>query len=674
MFREACRFFDEQNNIPFKFTGTIDPNWARQDWANRGGILEPGWFVRFSDKDFKPEGYDIRITGMRDYANDEFSAVLELSNDVVVSGKSTEFARIAGERQRLDRERAGLQDLNSRTFADAVRTAQMLINAGLEGFSESIQPITIQTMQALIGATELQFTITRPNGNRAQQFWDNQQRRLIGEAGVLVHHTLGIDFIAEKPDNSKLSRWNIGEFQSPQNLDSNAFYLYARCEKEGTSATYHLSEPPLPMDDGNHWNFLVGILNPEIGDNRVFAPMNGFTLIEPGRIVVNRLQSSDFNPETGQGMAVDLEHGKIITSDLVVKSKGDNGVNMLLEGLLGITQGGTSFENIVAAISGRSDDRVGIVIHRNGEYDTNPDALQRAIDFLHYNDELRRPNLAISKEGRISAVDANLTGHIEAQTGRIAGFDIDGNVLIGGSLVGDNIMVSPRSIGSLGTLTDMASDTWVYAGSRQSNFLSARGFSEQSPGGRELFVINMDSEETISGNAVGNVTRWAQLGAITIGGQVRINPASLGNISNNVIPNVHQNWIRVRLDGIRLRNSAGQTFIIPSNDVGVSIPGGFYTIEGQINYQWTPDSDRDVQASVQFRVNTRFEILQKSNINTARLHTNGIAVVQNSTNFFYYSTTHGLEIRAGDTGFVVNSQGARVRNRNTGAWSNLPNQ
>jgi len=440
IFREACRFFDEQNNIPFKFTGTIDPNWARQDWANRGGILEPGWFVRFSDKDFKPEGYDIRITGMRDYANDEFSAVLELSNDVVVSGLSTEFARIAGERQRLDRERAGLQDLNSRTFADAIRTAQMLIDAGLEGFSESIQPITIQTMQALIGAAELQFTITRDDGHRAQQFWDNQQRRLICEAGELVHHTLGIDYITDEHDDSKLDRWNIGAFQSPQNLNQNGYYLYARCSKRSAGAgimregTYRISEQPLPMDDGGYFNFLVGILNPEVGDNRSFAPMNGFTLIEPGRIVVNRLQSSDFNPETGQGAALDLEAKKlifgdqaeIITEKLTVKPPtSGEGVSMFLQGLLGVTEGGTDIENIVAAISGRSDDDVGIVLHR--DEDGNTDAYRRAVDFLSKNMADRRPNFTLAKDGRVYANNANIRGIIEAIEGRFGNLSINAN-------------------------------------------------------------------------------------------------------------------------------------------------------------------------------------------------------------------------------------------------------
>ena len=703
IFREACRFFDEQNNIPFKFTGTIDPNWARQDWANRGGILEPGWFVRFSDKDFKPEGYDIRITGMRDYANDEFSAVLELSNDVVVSGLSTEFARIAGERQRLDRERAGLQDLNSRTFADAIRTAQMLIDAGLEGFSESIQPITIQTMQALIGAVELQFTITKmveDKPRRAQQFWDNEQRRLICEAGVLVHHTLGIDFIAEKPNDSKLSRWNIGEFQSPQNLGSNAFYLYARCVKESASATYHLSEPPLPMDDGNHWNFLVGILNPEIGDNRVFAPMNGFTLIEPGRIVVNRLQSSDFNPETGQGMAVDLEHGKIITSDLVVKSKGDNGVNMLLEGLLGITQGGTRIQDIVAAISGRSDDDVGIVLHR--DQNGNTDAFRRALDFLGHQDpnSPRRPNFLLRKDGSVFAMGADIRGFIEATSGRFGNLSINAN----GDIVmdvdgGDAFAIENRNIPALG---DVQSSLWrnvPIIGSQavrdgavstprvitNPNFTLVNLANPPFSTGFESSTLSIDlvvnrtyrisADYNVMLRVTSQANNWGgtDMRRLITGNRSILLRRPNGTIIQGTLTNPAHNNVSDINSGMA---TGFWDFLAPETG-RYTIIGSFtasmidHVLRGQGGLQNQPYNLHFNPAQVRLRDRIRASCQVSDPYTSKRIFRNGEYSFFDVSNYMYHSESQGFEVRAGSFGLRVTVNGLQRWNQAIPGWVNM---
>jgi len=512
----------------------------------------------------------------------------------------------------------------------------------------------------LIGNEDNQFTTT--SGFQAN--FQNNRNVVRITAGQLQH------VVFPKPDGGGI--WQMNEFISSeinQSRDSTPFFIYAICSRNTDSGLFVLLEDRLPgaVNDQypNDYCFLCGMLSSVIDGRRSISPTSGFTMIAGGSITTERIQ------DAGQNLIIDLsaDPPRITANDIVVKSKeNDNGVNMLLEGLFGITQGGTGFENIVAAISGRSDDDVGIAFHR--DENGNADAYNRAKDFL-MGIQNRRPGTLISKGGRLFATDADLIGHIEANSGRIAGFDIDGEVLIGGSLVGDSIMVSPRSITPLGTLTDVTSDSWAYAGSRQGN-LGALGFSEQSPGSREMSVINLDTEETISGNnAVGNVTRWANVGSISITGQIRLSPAgnNISNIVNNVNPNTQQNRINVRLDRIRLRNwTTGQTFIV-QNNVGTNIPQGNYAIDAEINYQWTPESERDVSAGVQFRVNTRFEVLQQSGVNVARLHTNGVAVVQNASNFFYYSTQHGLEIRTPNTGFRVTS--TAIQRWNGQNWVNM---
>ncbi|MDR2979633.1 MAG: hypothetical protein LBV02_04235, partial [Bacteroidales bacterium] len=340
MFKEACRYFDEKNVVPFSFTGTIDPNWitSQEEYENRAGMLKPGYFVKFSDPDFKPDGYDVRIVGMRDYANDKYKVSVELSNEKVSASLSTEFAKLDGEKQRLDREKAGLMDYNKRSYADVKRTTEMLINAGLSEFSESIQPLTVQTMQLLVGATECQFVFVDRKTEPQQvvdrsQVYDKENLTLTCEGGILKHMTIGIDFVgaSHKADEYRYWKLEAKEFTLDSD-DKGGRYLYACCEKDKNSETgyFKISATAITLDqDPNNYHFLVGILNPEINNDRSYAPMYGFAAIEPGRMIVDKIQSSDFDPDAFTGACIDLqsdtkqlilgENAEIITRKLTIR-------------------------------------------------------------------------------------------------------------------------------------------------------------------------------------------------------------------------------------------------------------------------------------------------------------------------------------------------------------------
>jgi|GEM_PF-4050621 len=47
--------------------------------------------------------------------------------------------------------------VTNRTFKDVQETQEALINSKLDGFTESINPITVQTMQVSVGSEQLQF-------------------------------------------------------------------------------------------------------------------------------------------------------------------------------------------------------------------------------------------------------------------------------------------------------------------------------------------------------------------------------------------------------------------------------------------------------------------------------------------------------------------------------------
>lgn len=340
MFREACRYFSEKNVIPFSFSGELDGKWAKQDWINRGGMLEPGWYIRFTDPDFKPDGYDVRIVGMRDYINNPYCPQIELCNDVVSTGISTEFAKLDALPQKIEREISKNYDYTNRGFADAQRTTEMLVDAKLAGFSDSISPLTINTMQLLVGAKEVQFSFVSSKLDnqvvvKKTQIYNKSTKKLTVEGGILKHHTIGIDYIGASHKANEYKYWDMPIYVSAALTDMRGMYLYARCNRSNGIGAFKLSFSAIAIEEEVGWyHFLVGILNPEIDGTRSYAPMYGFSLVEPGRIVADRFQSSDFNWEAFTGACIDFSanpkriilggNAEIITNSLTIKKPGEN--------------------------------------------------------------------------------------------------------------------------------------------------------------------------------------------------------------------------------------------------------------------------------------------------------------------------------------------------------------
>ncbi len=350
LFRKAAEYLHDHSEYLFTFTGTLDGIWAKQNWDNIGGKVKLGGTVLFSDTQFQPQGVKIRIVSIQDYINDPHRPELELSNDAVGQSFATEIrmaashqAIIATENNRNTRQYA------KRRFNDAVATAQMLVNAGLSGFDKSISPITVQTMQMLVGAKECQFRFVTSTGDGQQtdtnvtQYWDSTNNQMICDGGILQHQTLGVEVVSSAHKASEYYHWALPDYVSARLDDSEGRYVYARCVKPSNGTRvgvgeFILSDKSLPFEDTvvgvSVYNLLVGILNPEIDGSRSYAPMYGFSLIEPGRMVVDRLQSSDFDPATKTGACLDLggstkrlilgENAEIITDSLTIKPH-DNG-------------------------------------------------------------------------------------------------------------------------------------------------------------------------------------------------------------------------------------------------------------------------------------------------------------------------------------------------------------
>lgn len=297
MLREAVRHLRDNEEPRFSFTGPLDGIWAKRNWANVGGRLRLGGYVSFSDAQFQRQGVLIRITGIKDSVNDPHSPTLELSNVTVTGSLAGELKKIPQQEVVAEENRREALSFTKRRFRDAQQTAGMLEKA-FANFSGSVNPVTVQTMQVLLGDESLQFRFVNDPANpaavRHDITYDDARKQLKAQAGTIQHMTLGISSLgsAHKPEEYKF--WNVPEFTSGV-LDQpeKSYYLYAKVSKSSAEGSFELSEEARSMDGGTHYFLLAGVLNSEYEGSRSFVRLYGYTELLPGQMTVDRVVSSD---------------------------------------------------------------------------------------------------------------------------------------------------------------------------------------------------------------------------------------------------------------------------------------------------------------------------------------------------------------------------------------------
>lgn len=300
MFREAARKLYENEDQKFTFTGELQGLWAKRNWLNVGGYLKVGAYILFSDEQIAPDGVSIRITGIKDYVNSPYAPTIEISNSVSGQALSSKLQEINNQEVVIDNTKKSILQFTKRRFRDALETIEMLNNS-LLNFSNSINPIAVQTMALLIGDESLQFRFVQSKTNLTQVAYnityDNDTKQLHCPHGYLQHMTLGITTISSSHEASEYKVWEMSEYLSPVLTEADSkYYLYAKVSRTDTNAkgTFVLSETAIAMDDvDGYYHLLVGVLNSENNGERSYVDLYGFTEVLPGRITTDRIVSSD---------------------------------------------------------------------------------------------------------------------------------------------------------------------------------------------------------------------------------------------------------------------------------------------------------------------------------------------------------------------------------------------
>lgn len=301
MFREAARKLYENEDPKFTFTGTLQGLWAKKNWLRVGGRLKVGGYVLFTDEQFAPDGIPIRITGIKEFLTSPYAPVLEISNSVSGKSVSSQLREIGQNEIATDNNIRNAVSYTKRRFRDVKETMSMLESAMLDGFMESVSPLTVQTMMMLVGDESLQFRfvasktdLTVVDGGIT---YDNAKKQLHIPHGFIQHMTLGISTISSSHADSEYKVWEMNEYLSPY-LDNGAkrYYLYAKVSRTSTAVKgdFLLSDRAIKMNDvAGYYHLLVGILNSEYDGERSYVSLYGFTEILPGRITTDKVVSAD---------------------------------------------------------------------------------------------------------------------------------------------------------------------------------------------------------------------------------------------------------------------------------------------------------------------------------------------------------------------------------------------
>ncbi len=292
----------QQNSQPkVSYDLAITPSFLERR-ASEGlttNVFLPGDYIRVEEPRIGVDK-NIRIKSIVRNLKDVYSYDLTLSDMPV---KVSLPAKIISELQKID----NLIELNR--LEDPIRARQnwrnsqevlnMIFDPEGNYFTDRIKPKSIETIMLSVGATSMQFALldTVINANA------NSDKNEIGvKGGVLAHYAI----------EESIRSWNISDSTTFLAQDNKAYYIYAKCEKEGDSAIIIFSENQiLTEEDPNYYHFFIGVVNSVNSDlqARSLSLSYGFSTINGGFITTGCLKSSN------KALIVDLDNARIVAQD-----------------------------------------------------------------------------------------------------------------------------------------------------------------------------------------------------------------------------------------------------------------------------------------------------------------------------------------------------------------------
>lgn len=247
-------------------------------------FFAPGDFLHVVDADIDVDKA-IRIKSFVRNILDPYDYTLTISD---ITTNATITNRVISDLVELDKIVA-INNLKDPTRARANwRSSREVLNMVFDPdgdyYTDKIKPGSIDTLALSVGAKSMQFglinTVFQPNYN-------GNPRLVKWQGGVLTHYTI--------KEESAVS-WVMADGQTTLTGNDRAYYLYAKCERNGNAGVFIFTTSQIKVeDDVNYYHFLVGTLSsidPEL-NVRSLALTYGFTMVNGRFIKTGRIESAD---------------------------------------------------------------------------------------------------------------------------------------------------------------------------------------------------------------------------------------------------------------------------------------------------------------------------------------------------------------------------------------------
>ena len=329
---EGCHYLWQHSTVEVEFSCSIDPIWAKNKWSAISQYFVLGGYVNYVDNDFCRDGRMLRILSVKTYLNNPHSPELTLSNSSVSQSISSELKKIPQNQVYTDYRVDNITSYARRSFRNAEETRDALQKWASETnnyFSNGISPVTVQTMQLLVGDKSLQFefgkatidasdNVTAFDKQPWSPVWKDGKLKcpLVFQDGtdVIMRHRYytaenGNEGVVKQFTDAEFPYWQFAantqhEFEPPHH--EYPYYLYIKCPKSAVTehigkvvdyANFELVEitdaTELPTDTPTHYYLLCGILNSEQGGTRSYTNVFGTVEITGGQMRLDEAISQD---------------------------------------------------------------------------------------------------------------------------------------------------------------------------------------------------------------------------------------------------------------------------------------------------------------------------------------------------------------------------------------------
>ena len=157
-----------------------------------------------------------------------------------------------------------VREHTKRSWRDVMETLGMMFDPEGDYFTELIKPLAVHTAQLIVGTNSQQMELI---GMKFIPNADNDANYFKNTTGKLVHFTV----------SEEIREWAIPAASFRLN-NSLAYYVYAKCPKEGKNGSIYVSERQIKLEDETgYYHFWVGVLNTPEDGVRSWLPNYGYT-------------------------------------------------------------------------------------------------------------------------------------------------------------------------------------------------------------------------------------------------------------------------------------------------------------------------------------------------------------------------------------------------------------